>query len=151
MKMKIALLSKAAALAISVLAISVMTISVLTISISVAAQETDQSGFVITLKNGSTIRGRTLSRDDQTGKLRLAMTETGAGEARSYAVISPEDASDIRSSSSATDSITIKLRGGSQIKCKEFALSGDTVSVKLGSASRIEVQWSEIEAISFAQ
>ena len=123
----------------------------LAISIVASAQETAQSGFVISLKNGSTIKGRTLSRDDQTGKLRLAMTETGAGEARSYAIISPEDAADIRSSASATDSITINLKGGSQIRCKEFALSGDTVSVKLGSASRIEVQWSEIESISFAQ
>ena len=125
--------------------------AILTLSICVVAQDAAQSGFVISLKNGSTIKGRTLSRDDQTGKLRLAMTETGAGEARSYAVISPEDASDIRSSSSATDSIKINLKGGSQIKCKEFALNGDTVTVKLGSASRIEVQWSEIESISFAQ
>jgi len=136
MKMKTTLLAIAAALAISIPA---------------AAQDTAQSGFVISLKNGSTIKGRTLSRDDQTGKLRLAMTETGAGEARSYAIISPEDASDIRSSASTTDSITINLKGGSQIRCKEFALSGDTVSVKLGSASRIEVLWSEIESISFAQ
>jgi hypothetical protein len=136
MKIKIILLGIAAALVIS---------------ISVAAQDTAQSGFVISLKNGSTIKGRTLSRDDQTGKLRLAMTETSAGEARSYAIISPEDASDIRSSASTTDSITINLKGGSQIRCKEFALNGDTVNVKLGSASRIEVQWSEIESISFAQ
>src|SRR5215211_7736224 len=111
MKMNIRLLSIAAALAIS---------------ISAAAQDTAQSGFVITLKNGSTIRGRTLSRDEATGKLRLSMTETGAGEARSYAIISPDDASDIRSSSSATDSITINLRGGSQIRCKEFVLNGET-------------------------
>src|SRR5215216_2270599 len=136
MKMKITLLGIAAALALS---------------ICVVAQDAAQSGFVISLKNGSTIKGRTLSRDDQTGKLRLAMTETGAGEARSYAIISPEDASGIRSSASTTDSITINLKGGSQIRCKEFALSGDTVSVKLGSASRIEVLWSEIESISFAQ
>ena len=78
------------------------------------------------------------------------MTETGAGEPRSYAIISPEDASDIRSSATATDSITISLRGGSQIRCKEFALNGDTVAVKLGSASRVEVQWAEIDSISFA-
>jgi hypothetical protein len=106
---------------------------------------------VITLKNGSTIKGRTLSRDDQTGNLRLLMSETSTGEARSYAVISPEDASDIRSSSSTTDSIKISLKGGSEIRCKEFVLNGDTVTVKLGSASRIEVQWTEIASISFAQ
>jgi hypothetical protein len=136
MKMKIALLSIAATLMLSICA---------------AAQESAQSGFVISLKNGSTLKGRTLSRDDATGKLRLSMTETGAGEARSYAVISPEDAADIRSSSSGTDSIKINLRGGSEIRCKEFALNGDTVTVKLGSASRIEVQWTEIQSISFAQ
>lgn len=136
MKIKITLLNIAAMLALT---------------LSAAAQEAGQSGFVISLKNGSTIKGRTLSRDDQTGRLRLSMTETGAGEARSYAIISPEDASDIRSSSSETDSIRINLKGGSQIKCKEFVLNGDAVTVKLGSASRIEVQWSEIESISFAQ
>src|SRR4051812_27950403 len=111
MKIKITLLNIAAMLALT---------------ISAAAQDAGQLGFVISLKNGSTIKGRTLSRDDQTGKLRLSMTETGAGEARSYAIISPEDASDIRSSSSETDSIRINLKGGSQIKCKEFVLSGDT-------------------------
>ena len=128
---------------------TIAAISIL--SICVAAQETTQSGFVITLKNGSTIKGRTLSRDNQTGNLRLLMSETSTGEARSYAVISPEDASDIRSSSSSTDSIKISLKGGSEIKCKEFVLNGDTVTVKLGSASRIEVQWTEIASISFAQ
>jgi hypothetical protein len=122
----------------------------LMLSISVAAQDAAQSGFVISLKNGSTIKGRTISRDNVTGKLRLSMTETSAGEPRSYAIISPEDASDIRSSASATDSITINLKGGSRIRCKEFALNGDTVAVKLGSASRVEVQWAEIESISFA-
>lgn len=122
----------------------------LALSICVAAQDAPQSGFVISLKNGSTIKGRTLSRDNHTGRLRLSMTETGAGEPRSYAIISPEDASDIRSSASTTDSITISLRGGSQIKCKGFDLNGDTVAVKLGSASRVEVQWAEIESISFA-
>jgi hypothetical protein len=111
----------------------------LALSVCVAGQDVAQSGFVISLKNGSTIRGRTLSRDNSTGKLRLSMTETGSGEPRSYAIISPEDAS-----------ITISLRGGSQIRCKEFALNGDTVAVKLGSASRVEVQWAEIESISFA-
>ena len=131
------------------LLLSIAAISIL--SVCVVAQEAAQSGFVISLKNGSTIKGRTLSRDDQTGKLRLSMTETGAGEARSYAVISPDDASEIRSSSSETDSIKISLKGGSEIKCKEFVLNGDTVTVKLGSASRIEVQWTEIASISFAQ
>ena len=128
--------------------LSVATALILTITS--VAQDAGQSGFVISLKNGSTIRGRTLTRDDATGNLRLAMTETGAGDAKSYAIISPDDASEIRSSGSTTESITIKLRGGSQIKCKEFALNGDTVSAKLGSASRIEVQWNEIESISFA-
>ena len=118
---------------------------------SVAAQDTAQSGFVITLKNGSTLRGRTLIRDATTSRLRLAMSETGAGEARTYAVIAPEDASDIRSSAAENDSIRIRLKGGSEIRCKEFALNGDTVSVKLGTASRIEVRWDEIESISFGQ
>src|SRR5436190_1235876 len=64
-----------------------------------AAQDTGGSGFVISLKNGSTMRGRTLSRDESTGKLRLAMTEAG-GEARSYAILAPEDTTEIRSSAS---------------------------------------------------
>ena len=117
---------------------------------STAAQEAGASGFVISLKNGSTIRGRTLSRDESTGKLRLAMTETG-GEANSYAVIAPEDTSEIRSSASESDSIRIKLKGGSDLRCKEFSLNGDAVAVKLGSATKIEVRWSDIESISFAQ
>jgi hypothetical protein len=136
MKIKKILLSMAAA--------SVLTIQVV-------AQDATQSGFVITLRNGSTLRGRTLSRDEATGRLRLAMTESGAGEARTYAVVAPEDASDIRSSSSESDSIRIRLRGGSEIRCKEFVLNGETVSVKLGSASRVEVRWDEIESISFGQ
>jgi hypothetical protein len=116
----------------------------------VAGQETGESGFVISLKNGSTIRGRTLSRDETTGKLRLAMTET-AGEARSYAVISPDDTTEIRSSASDSDSIRIRLKGGSDLRCKEFSLNGDSVAVKLGSASKVEVRWTDIESISFAQ
>jgi hypothetical protein len=116
-----------------------------------AAAQDVQSGFVITLRNGSTLRGRTLSRDEATGRLRLAMTESGAGEARTYAVIAPEDAADIRSSSAESDSIRIRLRGGSELRCKEFVLNGETVSVKLGSATRIEVRWDEIESISFGQ
>jgi hypothetical protein len=78
------------------------------------------------------------------------MTESG-GEPRSYAVISPEDSAGIRSSSAETDSIIIKLNGGSELKCKEFTLNGDTVTVKLGSATKVEVTWAEILSISFAQ
>lgn len=115
-----------------------------------AAQDAPGSGFVISLKNGSTIRGRTLSRDEASGKLRLAMTEAD-GEAKSYAVIAPEDTSEIRSSASEGDSIRIKLKGGSDLRCKEFSLNGDAVAVKLGSASKVEVKWSDIESISFAQ
>jgi hypothetical protein len=106
---------------------------------------------VITLKNGSTVRGRTLSRDETTGKLRLAMTEEAGGEARSYAVIAPEDTTEIRSSATDSDSIRIRLKGGSDLRCKEFALNGDAVAVKLGSASKVEVRWSDIESISFVQ
>jgi hypothetical protein len=110
-----------------------------------AAQDAAQSGFVISLKNGSTVRGRQLSRDEATGKLRLAMSDS------SYAVIAPEDTAAIQSSASASDSINIKLKGGSELRCKEFALSGDMVTVKLGTATRIEVRWNEIDSISFAQ
>jgi hypothetical protein len=117
-------------------------------SAAIMAQEEPSAGFVITLKNGSTLKGRTLSRDTS-GNLRLAMTESG-GEVRSYAVISPEDSAGIRSSSSETDSIIIKLSGGSELKCKEFTLNGDTVMVKLGSATTVEVTWAEILSISFA-
>jgi hypothetical protein len=66
-------------------------------------------------------------------------------------MISPDDTIDIRSSSSDTDSIRIKLKGGSELKCKEFVLQGDAVAVKLGAASRVEVKWSDIESISFLQ
>jgi hypothetical protein len=119
-------------------------------TVPVIAQNAGGSGFVITLKNGSTVRGRTLSRDETTGKLRLAMSEE-AGEARSYAVIAPEDTTEIRSSATDSDSIRIKLKGGSDLRCKEFALNGDAVAVKLGSASKVEVRWSDIESISFVQ
>jgi len=115
-----------------------------------AAQQTSQSGFVITLKNGSSIRGSTLSRDESSGTLRLTMT-FAADAPKSYAVIAPDDVSEIRSSSSDADSIRIKLKGGSDLRCKEFALNGDTVSVKLGSATKIDVLWSDIESISFVQ
>jgi hypothetical protein len=127
------------------------TIVTLIFAVSIAAQEAGQAGFVISLKNGSTIRGRTLSRDDATGKLRLAMTEALGGEAKSYAVIAPEDTAEIRSSASDSDSIRIRLKGGSDLRCKEFSLSGDSVAVKLGSASKVEIRWSDIESISFLQ
>lgn len=110
-----------------------------------------QSGFVISLKNGSSLRGRSLSRDESTGKLRLAMSEEAGGAAKSYAVIAPEDTTEIRSSASDNDSIRIRLKGGSDLRCKEFALNGDSVAVKLGSASKVEVRWVDIESISFAQ
>jgi len=116
----------------------------------VPASAQDAPGFVISLKNGSTIRGRTLSRDESNGKLKLSMTESG-GEARSYAVIAPEDTAEIKSSAGEGDSIRIKLKGGSDLRCKEFSLNGDSVAVKLGSASKVEVRWIDIESISFAQ
>ncbi|MFL6213496.1 MAG: hypothetical protein ACJ74J_06330 [Blastocatellia bacterium] len=112
---------------------------------TIAAQDSAQSGFVISLKNGSSVRGRQLTRDDTTGKLRLAMTDS------SYAVIAPEDTAAIQSSASASDSISIRLKGGSELRCKEFALSGEMVTVKLGTATRVEVRWNEIDSISFAQ
>lgn len=128
----------------------IIAVAVLMLAAPITAQDTAPSGFVITLKNGSTIRGRTLSRDETTGKLRLAMTEAG-GEANSYAVIAPEDTTEIRSSAADTDSIRIRLKGGSDLRCKEFSLEGDAVAVKLGSATKVEVRWSDIESISFAQ
>ena len=117
---------------------------------AVRAQDTS-AGFVITLKNGSSVRGKTLSRDDATGRLRLTMSESAGGEAKSYAIIAAEDTAEIKSSAAETDSIRIKLKGGSDIRCKEFSLTGESVTVKLGSASRVDVPWSEIESISFAQ
>jgi len=128
----------------------IVTIIGLILAAPIAAQDAGASGFVISLKNGSTIRGRTLSRDDATGKLRLAMTEEG-GEAKSYAVIAPEDTTEIRSSASDSDSIRIRLKGGSDLRCKEFSLNGDSVAVKLGSATKVEVRWTDIESITFAQ
>ena len=119
--------------------------AMLLMTLGIAAQDSAQSGFVISLKNGSSVRGRQLTRDDATGKLRLAMTEG------SYAVIAPEDTASIQSSASASDSISIKLKGGSEMRCKEFALSGEVVTVKLGTATRVEVRWNEIDSISFAQ
>jgi hypothetical protein len=117
---------------------------------SAAAQETSQTGFIITLKNGSTIRSRTLVRDEATGKLHLTMTENSGGTPKSFAMVSMDDAESIRASASDSDSIRIKLIGGSELKCKEFGLSGEIVSVKLGTASRVDVRWDQIESISFA-
>ena len=118
-------------------------------SFSAAAQD-PQAGFIISMKNGSSIRGRVLTRDEASGNLRLTMTETGGGAPKSYAVISMDDAEAIRPSNTEADSIHIKLRGGSELKCKEFALNGNTINVKIGSASRVEVGWDQIESISFA-
>ncbi len=112
------------------------------------AQET-QPGFVISLKNGSSIRGRTLARDESSGNLRLTMTESSSGAPKSYAVISMDDADAIRASTADSDSIVIKLQGGSELRCKEFGLNGDMVTIKLGTASKIEVRWDNIESISF--
>lgn len=116
---------------------------------SFAQAQEEQAGFIILLKNGSAVRGRTLIRDEASGRLRVAMTETSSGEARSYAVIAMEDAESIRASSTESESIRIKLSGGSELKCKEFTLNGDTVTIKLGTASRIEVRWEDIASISF--
>jgi hypothetical protein len=116
---------------------------------SIVSAQGEQPGFIILLKNGSAVRGRTLVRDETSGRLRVAMTETSSGEAKSYAIIAMEDAESIRASSSESESIRIKLAGGSELKCKEFTLNGDTVTVKLGTASRIEVRWEDIASISF--
>ncbi|MBI3651545.1 MAG: hypothetical protein HY231_11060 [Acidobacteria bacterium] len=116
---------------------------------SMTAAQNEPAGFVILLKNGSAVRGRTLVRDEASGRLRVAMTETSSGEAKSYAVIAMEDAESIRASSSDSESIRIKLLGGSEVKCKEFSLNGDTVTIKLGTASHLEVRWDEIASISF--
>ena len=128
--------------------ILISAIAVLLFASIVSAQE-EQTGFIILLKNGSAVRGRTLVREEASGRLRVAMTETSSGEAKSYAVIAMEDAESIRASSSESESIRIKLAGGSELKCKEFSLNGDTVTVKLGTASRIEVRWEDIASISF--
>jgi hypothetical protein len=124
--------------------LTLLCVAAILLATGAAAQDSTQSGFAISLKNGSTVRGRTLSRDDATGKLRLAMSEN------SYAIIAAEDTVSIQSPTGANDSISIKLKGGSELRCKEFAINGEMVSVKLGSATRVEVQWNEIEAISFA-
>ena len=126
----------------------VYIIFVLTLTSLVVGQEA-QPGFVISLKNGSTIRGRTLSRDEASGTLRLVMSQSSGGAPKSYAVISMEDAEAIRASTADTESIRIRLLGGSELRCKEFGLSGNTISVKIGSASSAEIRWEQIESISF--
>ena len=116
-----------------------------------ALQDPSKGGFVITLKNGSTIRGRTLTREESGGRLRLTMTETSSNEPKSYAVIATDDAESIRASTTDTDSIRIKVRGGTELRCKEFVLGTDVITVKLGTASRVDVPWDQIESISFGQ
>lgn len=113
------------------------------------AQDNGQPGFVLSLKNGSTIRGRMLARDEASGNLRLTMTESSAGSPRSYAVVAMEDAQAIKASASDTDSILIRLLGGSELRCREFDLNGETITVKVGTASRIELRWEQIQSISF--
>ena len=115
-----------------------------------AAAQDSQAGFIISMKNGSSIRGRVLTRDESSGNLRLTMTETSGGAPKSYAVISMEDAEAIRPSNTDADSIRIKLRGGSELRCREFTLNASTINVKMGSASRVEVGWDQIESIIFA-
>lgn len=131
--------------------IIVFAIAVLISAGSFAAQDAPQPGFVIKLKNGSTVRGRTLSRDEASGALRLVMTEGADATAKSYAVIAADDAAEISSSATDSDSIRIRLKGGSDLRCKEFSLSGDSVAVKLGTASKVEILWSDIQSISFSQ
>jgi hypothetical protein len=128
-----------------------IAIAVLILAVPLAAQETGQPGFVIKLKNGSTLRGRTLSRDDSNGALRLTLSYASDAAPKSYAVIAAEDTTEITSSSSDSESIRIKLKGGSDLRCKEFSLNGDSVAVKLGSASKVDIKWSDIESISFSQ
>jgi hypothetical protein len=117
---------------------------------AVFAQDSGQPGFVITLRNGSKVVGRTLARDEASGKLRLTMTESSAGEPKSYALIAMEDAESIRASSADTDSIRIRVKGGTELRCREFGLGPDRVSVKIGTQSRVDVPWNQIESISFA-
>ena len=126
-----------------------LAIAITLLASFLAAAQDPQAGFIISMKNGSSIRGRVLTRDEASGNLRLTMTETG-GVPKSYAVISMDDAEAIRPSNTESDSIHIKLRGGSELKCKEFTLNGNTINVKIGSASRVEVGWDQIESISFA-
>lgn len=133
--------------------IFLFTIGALILAVPIAAQDAGQPGFVIKLKNGSTLRGRTLSRDESNGALRLVMTEASDAGPKSFAVIAADDTTEISSSSGSgeTESIRIKLKGGSDLRCKEFSLSGDSIAVKLGSASKVEIKWSDIESISFSR
>src|SRR5215472_14046560 len=120
--------------------IAAAAISAVLGAVIVLAQDSGQTGFVITLKNGSKVVGRTLARDEASGKLRLTMTESGSGEPRSYALIAMESAD--------TDSIRIRVKGGTELRCKEFGLGTDRVSVKVGAQSRVDVPWNQIESIS---
>lgn len=131
--------------------ITILALIVSIISAVGVAQTASESGFIISLKNGSSVRGRTLARDESTGSLRLTMTESSAGSPKSYAIIAMDDAESIKASSAETESIVIKLLGGSELRCKEFGLGGETVTIKLGTASRVEVRWDQIESISFRQ
>src|SRR5260370_38460689 len=99
------------------------------------AQDSSSAGFVITLKNGSTIRARTLARDDASGKLRLIMTETDAKEPKSFALIAMEDADAIRASTADTESIRIKVRGGTGMRSKELGVGPDELTVAIGTPS----------------
>jgi hypothetical protein len=125
------------------------TLFTLLLAAPIYAQESE-SGFTITMKNGSVLKGRTLTRDASSGALSLTLTESAAGNARSYAVVAVDDAEAIKAGSSETESIRIKLTGGSEIKCREFGLNGNTITVKIGTASKIEIGWDQIESISFA-
>jgi len=125
-------------------------VSALLAMVTAFAQDAGQTGFLITLRNGSKVVGRTLARDEASGKLRLTMTESSSGEPKSYALIAMEDAESIRASSADTDSIRIRVKGGTELRCKEFGLGADRVTVKIGVQSRIDVPWDQIESISFA-
>jgi hypothetical protein len=119
----------------------------LSVTVTVSAQE---PGFTLSLKNGSTLRGGALAREEGSGRLRLTMTESN-GTAKSYAVVAAEDIEAIRASSAGATSIKIKLLDGSELMCKEFSLSGDILSVKLGTASRLEIPWDQVESVNFGQ
>jgi len=123
---------------------------IVVMAIAALGQDAGQTGFVISLRNGSKVVGRTLARDEASGKLRLTMTESSSGEPKSYALIAMEDAESIRASSADTDSIRIRVKGGTELRCKEFGLGPDKVTVKIGAQSRIDVPWDQIESISFA-
>ena len=120
-------------------------IAILALLAAAVAQDSATRGFIIKMKNGSTIVGQSLTRDEASGNLRLTMTESGS----SYAVIAMDDVDVIQASGSGTDSIQIKLRGGSELKCKEFTIGKNTVILKIGTASRIEVQWADMESVRF--